>query len=88
MARVVVVFLLKCDDQLKVGLSWMEVHLTPLVANWVVNLECKGRMVGSFPTNLGVRSFGELTISMVECKGLALVTLAKMEKMTELINGI
>jgi hypothetical protein len=30
MARVVVVLLQQCDDQLKVGLSWMEVHLIPL----------------------------------------------------------
>jgi hypothetical protein len=33
MARVVVVLLRQCDDQLKVGLPWMEVHLTPLVIN-------------------------------------------------------
>jgi hypothetical protein len=33
MARVVVVLLWQCNDQLKVGLPWMEVHLTPLVTN-------------------------------------------------------
>jgi hypothetical protein len=33
MARVVVVLLRQCDDQLKGGLSWMEVHLTPLVTD-------------------------------------------------------
>jgi hypothetical protein len=32
------------------------------------------------PTNLGVRGFGELTISMAECEGLALITFGKMEK--------
>jgi hypothetical protein len=58
----------------------MEVHLTLLVTDWAVNLECKCGRVGSPPTNLGVRGFGELTISMAECEGLALVTLAKMEK--------
>jgi hypothetical protein len=31
-------------------------------------------------TNLGVRGFGELTISMAECEKLALVILAKTEK--------
>jgi hypothetical protein len=36
-------------------------------------------MVGPPPTNLGVRGFGELTLSMAECEGLALITLAKME---------
>jgi hypothetical protein len=30
MARVVVVLLRQCDDQLKVGFPWMEVHLTSL----------------------------------------------------------
>jgi hypothetical protein len=33
MARVVVVLLRQCDDQLKGGLPWMEVHLTPLVTD-------------------------------------------------------
>ena len=36
--------------------------------------------VGPPPINLGVRGFGELTISMAACEGLALVTLAKIEK--------
>ena len=31
--------------------------------------------------------YGELTISMAECEGLALVALAKIKKMTKLING-
>jgi hypothetical protein len=31
MAQVVVVLLRQCDDQLKIGLPWMEVHITPLV---------------------------------------------------------
>jgi hypothetical protein len=58
----------------------MEVHLTLLVTDWTVSPECKCRRVGPLPTNLGVHGFGELTISMTECEGLALVTLAKMEK--------
>jgi hypothetical protein len=58
----------------------MEVHLIPLVTDWAVSPECKWRRVGPPPINLGVRSFGELTISMAKCEGLALVTLAKMEK--------
>ena len=33
MARVVIVLLQQCDDQLKIGLSWMEVHTLPLVTN-------------------------------------------------------
>ena len=48
--------------------------------------ECKWRKVGSPPMNLRVRGFRELTISMAECEGLALVTLTKMKKMTKLIN--
>jgi hypothetical protein len=43
------------------------------------NPECKYRRVGPPPTNSGVHGFGELTISMVEYKGLALVTLVKIE---------
>ena len=31
--------------------------------------------------------YAELTISMVECEGLALVTLARIVKMTKLIEG-
>jgi hypothetical protein len=45
-----------------------------------MSLECKCRRVGPPPTNLGVRGFGELTLSMADCEGFALVTLAKMEK--------
>jgi hypothetical protein len=44
-----------------------------------VNPECKCRRVGPLPINIGVRGYGKLTISMAECEGLALVTLAKME---------
>ena len=33
MARVVIVLLQQFDDQLKIGLSWMEVHTLPLVTN-------------------------------------------------------
>jgi hypothetical protein len=80
MAHVIVVLLRQCDDQLKVGLPWLEVHLTPLVTDRAVSPESKCRRVGPPPTNLGVRGFGELTLSMVECEGLALVTLAKTEK--------
>jgi hypothetical protein len=36
-----------------------------------VNLECKCRRVGPPLTNLGVRGFGELTLSMAECERLA-----------------
>ena len=80
MAQVVVVLLRQYDDQLKVGLPWMEVHLTPLVTDLAVSPECKCRRVGPPPIYLGVRSFGELTISMAECKGLVLITLAKVDK--------
>jgi hypothetical protein len=80
MARVVVVLLRQCDDQLKVGLPWMEVHLIPLVTDLAVSLDCKFGKVGPPSTKLGVRGFGELSISMAECEGLALVTLAKIEK--------
>jgi hypothetical protein len=73
------VLLRQCDDQLKVGLPYMEVHLTPLVIDWAVSPEYKSRRVGPPPTNLGVRGFGELTMSMAECKSLALVTLVKTE---------
>jgi hypothetical protein len=45
-----------------------------------VSPECKCRRVGPLPTNLGVRGFGELTLSMAECDGLALVTFAKTKK--------
>ena len=37
------------------------------------------RRVGPPPTNLGVRGFGELTLGMAECEGLALVTLGMAE---------
>jgi hypothetical protein len=80
MPRVVVVLLRQCDDQLKVGHPWMEVHLTSLVTDLTVSPECKCRRVGPPPTNIGVCGFAELTISMAECEGLELVTLAKMEK--------
>jgi hypothetical protein len=33
MARVVVALLRQCDDQLKIGLPWIEVHILPLVTN-------------------------------------------------------
>ena len=79
MARVVVVLLRQCDDQLKIGLLWMEVHITPLVTDGAVSPKCKCRRVGPPPINLGVHDFGELTISMAACEGLALVTLAKIE---------
>jgi hypothetical protein len=45
-----------------------------------VSPECKCRRLGPPPTNLKVRGFGGLTISMAECEELALVTLAKMKK--------
>jgi hypothetical protein len=87
MARVVVVLLWQCNDQLKGGLSWMKVHLTPLVTDWAVSPECKCRRVGPPPINIGVRGFGELTLSMAECEGLALVTLDKMEKWPSQLRG-
>jgi hypothetical protein len=65
----------------------MEVHLIPLVTDLAVSPECKCRRVSPPPTNLGVRGFWELTLSMAECEGLALVTLAKTGEMTELIKG-
>ena len=46
-----------------------------------------GLTVGPPPLNLGVRDFGELTISMAECEVSVLVTLAKIDKMTKLIEG-
>jgi hypothetical protein len=49
----------------------MEVHITSLITDWAVGPECKCKRVGPYPTNLGVRGFEELTISMAECKGLA-----------------
>jgi hypothetical protein len=49
--------------------------------------EYKCRRVGPPPINLGVRGFGELTIGMAECKGLALVTLAKMKKWPNQLRG-
>ena len=52
---------------------------TPLVTDWAVSPECKCRRVDPPPTNLGVRGFGEPTLGMAECKGLALVTFAKTE---------
>jgi hypothetical protein len=58
----------------------MEVHLTTSVTDLAVSPECKCRRFGPPPTNLRVRGFGELTIGMAECEGLALVTLAKIEK--------
>jgi hypothetical protein len=64
----------------------LEVHLTPVVTDQAVNPEYKCRRIGP-PTNLGVRGFGELTISMAEYEWLVLVTLAKTEKMTKLIEG-
>jgi hypothetical protein len=45
------------------------------------------RRVGPLCTNLGVRGFGELTISMAECEGLALVTLAKIKKWPSEVRG-
>jgi hypothetical protein len=45
-----------------------------------VSPECKCRRVGPPPTNIRVRGFGELTLSMAECEGLAFVTFAKTEK--------
>ena len=33
MARVVEVLLRQCDDQLKIGLPWMEVHIPSLVTD-------------------------------------------------------
>ena len=80
MAWVVVVLLQQCDDQLKIGLPWMEIHITPLVTNGAVSPECKCRRVGPPHMSLGVHDFWELTISMAECEGLALMTLAKIEK--------
>jgi hypothetical protein len=65
----------------------MEVHLTPLVIDWVVSPDFKCRRVGPPPTNLGVPSVGKLTISMAKCQGLALVILAKMEKWPTQLRG-
>jgi hypothetical protein len=52
-----------------------------------VSPECKCRRVGPPPTNLGVRGFGELTLGMAECEGLALVTLAKTRKNDQINKG-
>jgi hypothetical protein len=41
--------------------------------------ECKCRRVGSSYKLKGLR-YAKLTISMAKCKGLALVTLARIEK--------
>ena len=64
----------------KIGLPWMEVHITPLATDSAVSSEHKCRRVGSPRMSSGVRSFGDLTISMAEYEGLALVTHAKIEK--------
>ena len=63
MARVVVVLLWQCDDQLKIGLPWMEVHILPLVTNQAVSLECKCKMVGAPPMSLKVRGMGRLPLA-------------------------
>jgi hypothetical protein len=75
MARVVVVLHRQCDDQLKDGSPPHTIGYRLMVSP-----EYKCRRVGPPPTNLGVRGFGKLTISMAECEGLALVILAKIEK--------
>ena len=43
--------------------------------------------VGPHPINLRVRGFRELTISMAECEGLALVTLARIKNWVEIVEG-
>jgi hypothetical protein len=53
-----------------------------------VNPECKYRSVGPPPLSLRGPRYEELTISMVECEGLALITLARIEKMTKVIEGL
>jgi hypothetical protein len=79
MARVVVVLLRQCDDQLKIGLPWIKVHILSLVIDWAISPKCKCRRVGPPPMSLGVRGMG-ITVSMAECEGLALVTLDRIEK--------
>ena len=49
--------------------------------------ECKCRRVGPPSYELRGPRYGELTISMAKCEGLALVTLARIEKVTNLIKG-
>ena len=50
------------DNQVKIGFSWMEVHMLPLVIDWATSLECECRRIDS---SLRYRV---LTIHMVECK--------------------
>jgi hypothetical protein len=54
----------------------------------MVNPECKCRRVGPPRTNLGVRGFGKLTISIAECEGLVLLTLAKIENWPSELKGV
>ena len=56
----------------------MEVHITPLITDIAVSPKCKCRIVGPSPINLMVSDFEDLTISVVACKGLALITLARI----------
>jgi hypothetical protein len=44
-AHVVIVLLRQRNDQLKIGLSWMGVHILSLVTNEVVSPECIGELV-------------------------------------------
>jgi hypothetical protein len=77
MVRVVVVLLQQYDDQLKIGLSWMEVYILSLVTDWWISNTSVGGMVPSY--KLRGPEYGMLIISMAECEGLALVTLARIE---------
>jgi hypothetical protein len=56
MAHVVVMLLQFCNDQLKVGLPWMGIHLTPLITDRAVSPECKCRRGGP-PYKLRVLRF-------------------------------
>ena len=56
LAWIIVVLFWQCNDQLKIGLSWMEGHILPLVTDRAVSPQC--RMVGPPPMSLGVRGMG------------------------------
>ena len=58
MAHVVEVLLRQSNDQLKIGLSWMEVHILLLVSDSMVSPKYKCRRVGPPLMSLGVLSIG------------------------------
>ena len=79
MAWAVVVLLRQCDDQFKIGLPWMEVHITPLVTGWAVSPECKCRRVGLPLMSLKVCGLGSQPIAWRNAKGWSLWPLLRLK---------